>query len=64
MAEYIIETQGLRKIELTRCRDCVLASVSQQAPFLMVCGQWQKLVPRDGYCHLGEKGIHNGQMEK
>ena len=55
MGEYIIDTTGLKKIEVTRCQKCVLHDESRMAGTVF-CTIWQRNVPYNGYCYLGDKG--------
>lgn len=36
----------IHRKEVVRCRDCLSYTDS-------ICGQWERKVPLDGYCHLG-----------
>lgn len=71
MSEYIIqdiqiahlEAGGSRKLlkipELVRCADCANLAVGDDGS--RWCSHWDKKVPVDGFCHLGEeREVSNG----
>lgn len=60
MSEYIIDDSKVKKIEIVRCKDCVLSEDSQSAPAFRLCTFWDKLVPWNGFCYIGQKGEKNG----
>lgn len=65
MSEYVIqdiqiahlEAGGSRKLlktpELVRCSDCANLAVGDDGS--RWCSHWDKKVPVDGFCHLGER---------
>lgn len=65
MSEYVIqdiqiahlEAGGSRKLlkmpELVRCADCDNRAVGDDGS--RWCSHWDKKVPADGFCHLGER---------
>lgn len=48
------QTTWVRVGDLVRCGDCVWADEMPEGG-MPKCGKLHKRVPRDGYCHLGER---------
>lgn len=52
--------------EIARCKDCNSA-VMTDTPFVKYCTIWNKIVPLQGYCYLGnvkyKKGVTNEEKE-